>query len=231
MPTTAYNPYDPTQQGFLSALALGESSGSHPYSQGVGGVDLSGAPTDASGFPQWGGFGNSHAAGAFQFQPATWDAEASAHGLNFQNPADQNAAAWYLAQDTYSAKTGGDLATDLKAGKFSSVQSALASVWPSVTGNAAAPGGLVASLTGGKGANIAGGNPTSADTSGGIGSMLSGLNPFAGIANNFVRIGLIAVGVVILVVALWYLLSDAGVVPSPGDTAKAAGKLAVVAAA
>jgi len=228
MPVTAYNPYDTTQQSFLAALSLGEANGPHPYSQGVGGVDLTGAPTDASGFPQWGGFGNSHAAGAFQFQPATWSAEASKLGLNFQNPADQNAAAWDLAQTTYATKTGGDLETDLKAGKLGPIQSALASVWPSVTGNAAAPGGLVASLTGGKGGNIAGGNPLSADTS--LGSMLSGLNPFAGITNQFVRIGLIVVGVVILIVALWKLLSDAGVVPSPGDTAKTVGKVAATAA-
>ena len=91
----AYNPYDPTQQAFLSALASGEA-GTAGYMSGVGpngGSDLTGAPTDQYGFPQWNGFGNSHAAGEYQFQPATWDAVAAQHNLNFGNPADQNAAA------------------------------------------------------------------------------------------------------------------------------------------
>lgn len=225
MPAVAYNPNDPTQQSFLAALGLGESSGSNAYHQGVGGVDLSGAPTDAYGFPQWGGFGNSHAAGEFQFQPATWDRIAAEHGLNFQNPADQNAAAWYLAQDTYAQKTGGSLADDLAAGKTGQVQNALADVWPSVTGNGASPG-LVDAIKNGLGNLIAGGNPTSADTSTGPagGGGISGW-----LAKEFSRIGLGLVGVVILLIALWWLLSDAGVVPSAGDVAKTAAKAAVLA--
>lgn len=227
----AYNPADPTQQSFLSALAAGESSGSNRYTQGVGGTDLSGAPTDEHGFPTWGGFGNSHAAGAFQFQPRTFDQYADEYNLNFKSPADQNAAAWYLAQDTFKAKTGGDLTAALQAGDFGSVQSALAAVWPSVTGNGAAPGGLATSLASGTGADLSGSgmNPISADTSP-LGQMLSKLNPVAAIGNEFVRIGLIAVGVVILLVALWYLLSETGVVPSPSDAAKMAGKAALAAA-
>ena len=43
--------------------------------------------------------------------------------------------------------------------------------------------------------------------------------------------GLIIVGSVIVVVALWQLLSDHGVVPSPVETVKGAGKLAVGAVA
>lgn len=225
MPAVAYNPNDPTQQSFLAALGLGETGKAGGYHTGVGGTDLSGATTDQYGFPQWGGFGNSHAAGEFQFQPATWDAVAAAHGLNFQNPADQNAAAWYLAQDTYAAKTGGNLADDLAAGKTGQVQSALASVWPSVTGNAASPG-LVDAIKNGLGSLIAGGNPTSADTSTGPG----GGGGIAGwLSNEFSRIGLLVIGVVVLLIALWWLLSDAGVVPSAGDVAKTAAKVAVLA--
>lgn len=225
MPAVSYNPNDPTQQSFLAALGLGESNGANAYQQGVGGTDLSHTATDAYGFPQWGGFGNSHAAGEFQFQPATWDKVAAEHGLNFANPADQNAAAWYLAQDTYAAKTGGSLADDLQAGKLSQVQSALASVWPSVTGNGASPG-LAAAISKGLGSFIAGGNPMSADTSTGPagGGGISGW-----IAQQFSRIGLLVIGVVILLIALWWLLSDAGIVPSAGDVAKTAVKVAAVA--
>lgn len=227
MPGVAYNPNDPTQQGFLAALGLGESNGPNAYRQGVGGTDLSGVATDSYGFPLWGGFGNSHAAGEFQFQPATWDAVAATHNLNFQNPADQNAAAWYLAQDTYAQKTGGSLADDLAAGKLGQVQSALASVWPSVTGNGASPG-LATAITQGLGlGGITGGNPTSADTSNGPGGIFGGIA--AWLTNEFSRIGILIIGAIILLIALWWLLSDAGVVPSAGDTAKAVGNAVVLA--
>ncbi len=144
--------------------------------------------------------------------------------MNFQHPGDQNAAAWYLAQDTYKAKTGGDLSEALAGGQFSSVQGALASVWPSVTGNGASPG-LATALTKGLGSGLSGGtNPISDDT-----SIMDKLNPAKIIGNEFVRIGLLAVGALILLVALWALLSQTGVVPSPADTAKTAVKLAAVA--
>lgn len=220
MPAVAYNPDDPTQQNFLSALSLGES-GTYGYTGGVGNTNLATAATDQYGFPQWGGFGASHAAGEFQFQPATWDTVAAAHNLNFQNPADQNAAAWYLAQDTYATKTGGDLSTDLAAGKYTNVQTALAAVWPSVTGNGASPG-LATALTKGLGNVLPGGNPTSADTSGGAQTGTPGVfGPLVDwLTNEFSRIGLLFIGAIILLIALWFLLSEAGAVPSPGETAK-----------
>lgn len=224
----AYNPYDQTQQAFLAALALGESNGKDPYHQGTGGTDLSGSGTDAYGFPIWGGFGNSHAAGAYQFQPGTWDKYAKDYNLQFQNPGDQNAGAWYLAQDTYKQKTGGDLASDLKAGKYTSIQSALAAVWPSVTGNGASPG-LANALSNGQGAQISGGNPISADTSGGekTGGVFGPLVDW--LAQEFSRIGILFIGSIILLIALWYLLSETGAVPSPTQTAKAVGKAAALA--
>lgn len=227
MPQSAYIPSDPTQQAFLSALALGESSGPGAYTQGVGGTNLAGATTDGFGFPQWGGFGNSHAAGAFQFQPATFDAYATKYGLNFGKPADQNAAAWYLAQDTYTAKTGGNLSDALAAKDYGSVQSALSAVWPSVGGNGASPG-LAQALAGGQGAPVAGGNPISADTSP-LSQFLNMINPVAGVANDFVRIALVVVGVAILIIALWHLLANTGAVPSPGQVARSAGKVALAA--
>lgn len=242
MADVAYVPDDVTQGAFLSALALGETGGvSNAYSLGYapgGGVDLSTtAQHDAFGFPVWSGFGGSHAAGAFQFEPKTWDYEAAQHGLNFANPADQNAAAWYEAQDTYAAKTGGrSLYQDLKAGDFSRLQDALKSIWPSVTGNAAAPAGLAADIAAGKGANLDTANAPNPDAVGNVagnaakgivGGLLSPLTAAA--TDTLVRAGLIAIGGVILFVALWQLLANAGAVPSPKDALGAAGKAALAA--
>lgn len=227
----AYNPNDPHQTTFLAALALGESSGG-PGSlyQGTGGANLANAPRNSTGFPEWGGFGNSHAAGTFQFQPGTWAPYAKEYGLNFANPQDQNAAAWYLAQDTYAQKTGGSLSDALAKGDYSSVQNALVKVWPSVTGNGASPG-LAKALNEGKGVDTmsGGGSFLSEDTSlmGRFTGFMGSLNPMSGVSDVFVRIAIIAVGGAILLIALWYLLSDAGVVPSPTDTAKTVSKAAL----
>ena len=96
-----FNPSDPTQVNFLSALASVENSSGNPMA-GYGGVDLTGSQTDAYGFPVWGGSssasGATHAAGLFQFQPGTFDPIAQTYNLNFQNPQDQETAAWILAR-------------------------------------------------------------------------------------------------------------------------------------
>lgn len=228
--TVAYNPDDPLQQTFLSSLALGETGGAkNGATLGVGGTDLSNSATDAYGFPQWGGFGNSHAAGYFQFQPGTWDQVAAEHGLNFTSSTDQAAGAWYYAQQVFASKTnGGSLNDALAAGQYGTVQSALAAAWPSVLGNAANPGGLAASMAS---------TVSQAGTSGG--GLLAGVQNFmsnpagsvvSAVSQPLVRIGLIVVGSVIILVALWKLLSDQGVVPSPSDVAETAGKVASVAA-
>lgn len=222
----AYNPNDPLQAGFLVALSHGETGGSgNPYSVGVGGSDLSAAATDAFGFPQWTGQGNSHAAGAYQFQPSTWDSIASEFDLNFQNPNDQNAGAWYLAQQADPT-----LESDLQAGNYSKIQSALKSIWPSVTGNAAAPRGLAANLSGSVSAGetlaanqTAANNASGATSSGSSGSSGGVISSFeTWVATPFIRIALLVVGAVIIFVALWMLLSNQGIIPSPSETAKAA---------
>lgn len=151
----AFNPNDPVQQQFLSSLALGETGhSSYAATEGFGGSNLASADVDQYGFPQWSGQGNSHAAGIFQFQPATWSALAQQYGLNFADAGDQEAGAWYLAQQTYSAKTGGSLYGDLSTGVTSKLNSALAAIWPSVQGNAASPHGLASAFAGGEGANL-----------------------------------------------------------------------------
>ena len=65
------------------------------YNVGFGGTDLSNAPLDQYGFPQWPGAmgpkGISHAAGAYQFQPGTWDPAAAKLGIHDFSPASQDA--------------------------------------------------------------------------------------------------------------------------------------------
>lgn len=210
----AYNANDSVQQSFLSALALGESGGSaNPYSVGYGGTDLTGSPTDQYGFPTWSGVGNTHAAGAFQFQPGTWAGVASEYGLDFNNPQDQNAGAWYEAQ-----KADPTLESDLQAGNFSKVQSALAKIWPSVMGSASNPQGLAGAIGAGAGSTIAGASvasPTSAADA------AASANPFAIIENWFLRGGLIIVGGIVVVIALYFLLSNNGVIPKVSKLASA----------
>lgn len=234
MSGVAYNPSDPVQAQFLSSLALGESGTNGTSQTGFGGGDLSGSPTDQYGFPIWSGSstsaGATHAAGTFQFEPGTWDAVAAAHGLNFSNPADQAAGAWYLAQDTYAAKTGGSLEGALQSGDKSSlsdVQSALQSIWPSVGGSGAAPQGLANDIMARIGATI-GGALGRGNAFGMQQPAASGGGVVAGIEQFFVRFGLIILGGVIIIVALWQLLSNTGAVPSPGETVKSVGEAVAI---
>lgn len=135
---TPYNPNDPLQKRFLDALSMGESS--HRLDAewlGVGGANLAGFPRRPDGFPVWNGYGHpvSHAAGVFQFEPATWAQLALQHQLNFSRLSDQYAGAWYLAQQRIP-----NLVDELDDGEYAYIQSRLAPIWTSVTGNGASPG-------------------------------------------------------------------------------------------
>jgi hypothetical protein len=241
----AYNPSDPLQQAFLSALALGETGGaSNSATLGVGGTDLSSiinsGQTDEYGFPIWNGTGNSHAAGTFQFQPSTWQSIAQQFHLNFANSNDQAEGAWYLAE-----QTDPNLYTDLQTGNYANIQAALKNVWPSVTGNGAAPQGLANDLATAVGVTSnAATNQTAANNAaigsiptvqGGFGAfvtqavnavtgnVMGGANsPGVQVASSggFAQGALIVVGAVVIFVALWMLLSSTGAVPSPKQTLK-----------
>lgn len=202
-----YNTSDPEQRRFLAALRAGE--GGNDYWVGFGGANLKSAPRDRYGFPQWSGKrtaeGPTHAAGAYQFQPGTWRGIASRYGLNFANPYDQDQGAWFNAQERYARETGGrSLDADLDAGLFERVRSALSREWTSLRDN---PRQFLDVLSGGASAEL---EPGPTDTSGTPSFWTS---PIQAASSYFVRGGLILVGVVILLVALWALLSQNNLVP------------------
>lgn len=215
MAASTYNPNDPTQAAFLAALAKGESpTTANPALSGYGNVNLAGASTDQYGFPQWSGAvvngSPTHAAGIYQFQPSTWDSVASEYGLNFQNPADQSAAAWNLAANTYAANNGGaSLESALASGNYASVANTLGSTWTSLSANE-----LSSAFSSGAA------NPTGAAASGGTstasGGVMSTIANALGIAqieetitNLFVRGGVFVLGFLLIAFGLYYLADKA----------------------
>jgi muramidase (phage lysozyme) len=119
------------RQAFLDALAQGESGGDYRILCGGGHF------TSFDTFPQWAGFqgpaGISHAAGKYQFEPATWREVAERLGLTDFTPGSQDAGAWDLARRVYAGHTGRSLEEDLALLDTSQVASALHSTWTSLS--------------------------------------------------------------------------------------------------
>jgi len=85
-------------------------------------------------FPDWPGATGptgkpTHAAGAFQDQPATYRDIAAKTGDSSFEPASQVANNWFLAKNDFKARTGDDLLTTLKAGALDKVASGLVGTW------------------------------------------------------------------------------------------------------
>lgn len=195
---SSYDPNDATQADFLAHLRQTESGGRYDVGVGPnGGVDLSNAPRGLFGFPLWSGTGDSHAAGAYQFQPGTWRELAAKYGFDFSSHSDQDAAAWIKADETYKAKTqGGDLKQAIANGDVTSIKNALGSTWTSIknwSGTTTQPGGELA-----PGQSSGGGTPNPL------------LHPIDALKSYFVRGSMIFVGALILLVALWALLQHSG---------------------
>lgn len=117
-------------RAFLDALAVGETYDPTEYNELVGGGHFD----NYDAFPVWEGkrfsTGISHAAGRYQFEPATWTMQKNKLRLNSFNPLAQDIAAWDLAVTVYKVKAGRDLAHDLSRGVL--IYSALAGTWPSI---------------------------------------------------------------------------------------------------
>ena len=79
-------PLDP-----LAPIGLHESGNN--YTIGVGGVSIANYPLSSTGFPNWPGSGNSHAAGKYQFEPGTWNPYAAQIGVWDFSPESQDAIA------------------------------------------------------------------------------------------------------------------------------------------
>jgi muramidase (phage lysozyme) len=116
----------PEGKGLLTTIAAHESRGD--YSVLYGGGHFAGTQ-----FPQWAGQDNSHAAGAYQFQPGTFGGVQRARpDITDFSPANQDRAAWYLAQQDYHRRTGRDLTVDLKdPSKAQDIANALQPTWTS----------------------------------------------------------------------------------------------------
>lgn len=91
----------------------------------VGGIDV---------FPPWGGAaidGNiTHAAGAFQFEPASYAGAAQTSGRSTFWPQDQIMNAWTLAAAVFQANSGQSLHTVLEAGQIDLIPQYLMGTWP-----------------------------------------------------------------------------------------------------
>lgn len=122
---------------FLDAIAIGENYDPIDYNELVGGGKFEGY--DA--FPDWPGLrfptGMSHAAGRYQFQPATWAAVANVIGLQDFQPQSQDIGAWWLAQDDYNRRTRRYLHSDLRNRKFDALVHALQPTWSSISARTA----------------------------------------------------------------------------------------------
>lgn len=123
-------------RAFLDALAVGESGGASDdaaYSVLFGGSHFAAPPWPAA-FPVWAGeeIGGSmtHAAGRYQFEPATWREQQQRLTLSDFSPVSQDHAAWDLAQRVYP----NDLLAVLRGQPqfWGEVANALHSTWTSL---------------------------------------------------------------------------------------------------
>ena len=78
------------------------------------------------------------AAGRYQFLTPTWEGEKNALNLKDFSPANQDAAAWHLASETYRKGTGRELLEDAASGQIN--WNVLKPVWPSLDGTSGESG-------------------------------------------------------------------------------------------
>lgn len=129
----------PEARGLLDTIAKTESAGRYNVRYG-GAVDktfqgFDDHPRVAEPITSGPDVGKtSSAAGRYQFIGSTWDQQAKKLGLRDFSPANQDVAAWDLAQTEYKSKTGKDLLTTLRSGDTADVLPSLSGQWSSLPG-------------------------------------------------------------------------------------------------
>lgn len=122
----------PVVKAFLNATAKGESNGKYNVRYSPKGDQIFSDYSQHPGIMEPGPAGPSSAAGRYQFTKTTWD---NLGGGSF-DPVSQDIRAWQLADQSYYAKTGRDLQTDLTQKGFTpQIARALSGTWPSFKGS------------------------------------------------------------------------------------------------
>ena len=127
---------NPTARAFLNGVSGPESAGKYNVRYTPNGGATFNSYDTHPGIFEKGPAGPSSAAGRYQITKTTWDnLPASAKGDGTFSPANQDRAAWFLAQRDYKSNTGRDLTTDLSAGKLNDVAKGLGSTWAGLKDN------------------------------------------------------------------------------------------------
>lgn len=123
---------------FLNATAAVESPGYNVLHGGDEFFDFSDHPNisvDTGEVDEDGKPIKSTAAGRYQFLYGTWKEAQEALSLPDFSPANQDRAAWWLAQRDYKKNTGRDLLTDLASEDFEAVRKGLETTWRGLADN------------------------------------------------------------------------------------------------
>ena len=133
-PATVDRTLPPVAQKFLDSIASKESGGDYArmYGSQPDFTSFADHPRKETQLPNG---QQTSAAGRYQFEAGTWDEAAKALGLKDFAPANQDKAAWWLAQQNYRSKTGRDLFTDLLSHDPKTdalIQQSLAATWTSL---------------------------------------------------------------------------------------------------
>lgn len=132
----------PLQKSFLNAMSAGESPDYNTMYGGGRFEEMNDHPRQAVPIRSGPNAGKtSSAAGRYQFLGSTWDEAKNALGLPDFSPDSQDAAAVWLADRDYKARTGRDLWSDLDSAKndpskANFIAGALNRTWTSLPGGA-----------------------------------------------------------------------------------------------